>query len=427
MFTIKINKIIRFAFLLSIFYWTYLFFTSDMLISHDSIGYEKLGILLQEQGWIAYFKTGPHTEPIYPFIISISMGIGKILSIGYQPVIKVVQLFFLFITQLLTLKILRFLKIRDILIALCILYLGFSPALINSALSVYSEIIVYPLILTIIIISVVKQPSVVGVYFGFVFLLLALTKGIFEIIAPIYLLFLFIHKRNLKTYIFIALITFYVLLGSYKFLNYKYNGNFVVTSRGGWSLYGNTARRMQPFTINKLFTALAYAPGEGVCKRIFDQESCRYWSFWKSDEFGYTKVSELEGQGEVNKKLISLSVELALRNPFQYAIFYGIEGTKMIFWESTKIGFVNYPKPLEALFNYQPFKDGIRFIMSLLTFLALLYLFRSKKPPILSFMLIIIIIYVAAYSFFFILTRYALPIAPLYLIIITYYFEQIKN
>ena len=114
----------------------------------------------------------------------------------------------------------------------------------------------------------------------------------------------------------------------------------------------------------------------------------------------------------------------------------GLEGLKMIFWESTKIGFVSYPPALTKLYNFTPFKDGLRLLMALLTLFALLYLVRflwknrkniflQTEPPdepvmILSCITTLIIPYIGIHSFFFILTRYALPLAPLYLLVIAF-------
>lgn len=454
------------AFTASLVYWLYLFFTTTMLIQWDSIGYQSLGTLIHEQGWISYFQTGPNREPIYPFIISISMGLGNFFSVSYHPIQKFIQLLFLFLTQILTLKILRKLKVGDTLTSLCILYLGFSPALVNSALSLYSEIVTYPIILTIILLSYKawqsfqtswEKPVVLGFLCGLAFIAITFVKGIFEIITPAYLMaysFFTIKtliKKNTKLFInstvFLStlLLTFYIPLTLYKSLNKKYNGNFALTNRGAWALYGNTTRRMEPFTTKKLFAALAYAPGEGVCKKIFDAESCKYWSFEKSDEFGYGKLHELKNQGipneQIDKILIALSLKKVLHNPIQYGLFAGLEGLKMIFWESTKIGFVDYPCWLTTLFNFTLFKDGIRFAMSLLTLAALLYLLKfvwsnrryisaDKKQPdeqtiLLSCVFVLITSYIILHSFFFILTRYILPITPLYLITITFFLQRI--
>ena len=40
-----------------------------MVIIVDASFYEKLGKMIHEAGWETYFRTGPHREPFYPFLI----------------------------------------------------------------------------------------------------------------------------------------------------------------------------------------------------------------------------------------------------------------------------------------------------------------------------------------------------------------------
>ncbi len=137
------------ASLLSIFYWIYVGFISQMVIVYDSIGYEYCGKIIYEKGWIEYLKTGPNREPLYPFLISLSMQLADHLSISYQSVQKFLQLSFLFLSQIISFFILKKLNIRPWLITLTLLYLGFSPSLVNSSLRLFSEIAAYPFMLGI--------------------------------------------------------------------------------------------------------------------------------------------------------------------------------------------------------------------------------------------------------------------------------------
>ncbi|HQP10743.1 MAG TPA: hypothetical protein PKV41_05100, partial [Candidatus Omnitrophota bacterium] len=454
------------AFAASFLYWTYLFFTSTTPILFDCLDYQSLGRMIQEQGWTPYFETGPNREPIYPFIISLSMSLAKLFSVPYLSIQKFIQLLFLFLTQILVLKILKSLKIRDIFCAICILYLGFSPSLVNSALSLYSEVVAYPVILAVILFSCAalnnplssrKKLIVWGLLHGLALIISTFIKGIFEIIAPLYLMvcaFITINPSmkktpplviNLLIFFMISFLTFSIPLTLYKSLNKKYNGSFSLTNRGAWALYGNTARRMDPLAMKNLSAAFLYAPGEGICKKFLDAETCRYWSFEQSDKLGYEKLAELRNQGisneDVDKRLIWGAFEQTMRNPFQYALFAGMEGLKMIFWESTQIGFVDYPDWLTTVFSFTPFKNSLRLIISLLTLSALFYCarflwahrksaFPTENAPeqsvrILFCSLALIVIYISLHSFFFILTRYALPIAPLYLILITFSSDRI--
>jgi len=435
---IRINPIIA-AFAISLSYWVYLFFASSMPITADSISYQEFGTLIHQKGMIPYFQTGPNREPLYPFIVSISMGIGEFFSAPYQFVQKIVQLLILFLTQILTLKILQKLKIGNILTSLCILYLGFSPAIVNSSLSLYSEIITFPLTLAVILLCT-KNSWRSGICLGLVFASLTFVKGAFELITPLFLIVYILSLKNKRKVIYILsiLIAFYIPLNTYKAFNYKYNGNFVLTNRGAWALYGNTARRMEATTFQHFLVALAFMPGKGVCKKLFNETECDFWSYKRSDTLGYKKLAELTGQelssSDLDSQLITLSKKEILKNPFQYSLYMGVEGLKMFFWESTKIGFVEYPKGLTALFDFALFKDGIRLIMSLLSFISFLYLTKfiwskqiltEEQKMLLFCIFALITCFIAIHSFFFVLTRYILPIAPLYLIAITFSIQNI--
>ena len=75
------NSLPLFAFCVSMIYWIYLWFSSDMIIRYDSLGYEKLGVVLYHNNWIEYLTSGPNREPLYPWLISISMHLADLLSI----------------------------------------------------------------------------------------------------------------------------------------------------------------------------------------------------------------------------------------------------------------------------------------------------------------------------------------------------------
>ena len=157
-------------------------------------------------------------------------------------------------------------------------------------------------------------------------------------------------------------------------------------------------------------------------------------------------LRELERNARKSSKAIGKAIGLhpdVVRYRIDRLVKQNIIASFLTFVNFAKIGFVDYPAPLAALFNLPLFKDGIRFMMSLLTFLALLYLVRfiwsslkyassdNKKPDeptiLLFCMLALIIAYTTLHSFFFVITRYILPIAPLYLIIITFSLEKIVS
>lgn len=437
-------------------YWVYLWFTSNPLLAHDAIDYEHLGKMIAYNGWMEYFQTGPKREPLYPLLVAFSLKLGDLLSFNYQKILIIFQFLILFTTIILTTKILKILSIKQWLINLTTLYIGFSPALLNSSLSIYSEILTYPFILSAIILSYKSthisskhssQTHILkGISLGAIFVLITLQRAVFELITPLYLIFLTIILLKLKpnnsktiiSFLISIVVVFYSGILCYKYLNYKHNENFVITNRGSWALYGNTTRRMQPMDTTKILAAIAYVPGEGVCHKFFDTKTCDFWSFKESDSYGYSKLSELTQKNlskkEINSKLVKESMQKALSNPLQYAFFTTLEGIKMFFWESTQIGFVKYPEWLTKLYNFTPFKDGLRLLMSFFSIgsfiYALHFVWKDKlnaQNATLTLIISLTIFYITLYSFFFILTRYSLPIAPLYLILIAFTLNQILS
>jgi len=443
---------IAWAFIISFLYWFYLNCTASMVIVFDSVSYEELGHIISTRGWLTYFQDSPKREPVYPFLISVAMNLAKQWPLSYQSILMVIQTFILFLTQILTYNLLKNLRISSRITALIILYLGISPGLVNSALSLYSEIATYPFILMIILFSTKSWQSIQSAQtqktilyasgLGIALLFITLTKAVFEIITPVFLIpFVYLFLKNLLkqnkkyvlaslSFLLITFAIFYSGLNSYKYLNKIHNGNFVLTNRGAWALYGNTARRMEATTPRQFLIALAYMPGEGVCKKLFTEKECDFWSFRRSDALGYGKNAELESQGlsgnELDAALVKLSKQEILKNPPQYMLYMGVESLKMLFWESTQIGFVTYPQGLTQLFAFIPFKNGLRLLIFCLTAFSLLFsLLKIKQTssPVLPFALLLIIAYIGIHSFFFTLTRYSLPIAPLFLILIAYNFN----
>lgn len=452
------SPLIILAFIIPLIYWICLFFHSSMDLKFDAVSYENLGKIIFEQGWLGYFKTGPNREPFYPLLIAFSMSLSRITSVDYQKIQTIIQIIFLFFTLFLSLKILNKLNIHSGVKALCLLYMGLSPALVNSAFSLFSEIAAYPFILYTILLCYQtitrlhrenKMTSIYwGIALGLAFLLLTSVKGIFELLSPLILGYTIVvlllsnypyPKKYSRIIIFTlsALLTFYIPLHYYKSLNFKYNKQYTLTDRGNWMLYGAAVKRTSEEARPKIPAEIAYSMGDNFCTRFFKQDNCTYWAFGTSDQFGMAKLSQLTAQGltpqQVNKELLSQTKVLIKNHPLQYTLTTFIELLKFAFWESTKIGFVRYPPSLEKLFDNKIFKDGLRLGMSLLTMLGMLYtlvyLSRSKKDAadqkiMLALIVFIVVIYSGSYSLFSILTRYILPIVPLYLILIAFSFHR---
>ena len=445
------------AFGLCLLYWTYLAGASQMIINHDAIGYEWLGSIINKNGWVEYFKTGPNREPFYPWTISMSMGLASLFSISYQTVQILFQIFLLLITQLLMLVFLKKLGVRRWLCAAVILYLGFSPSIVNSTFILYSEILSYPFVLSLLWISVeswrtlqtsknLKTILLWSFALGINFVILTMIKASFEIITPLFLIIFVLMSRNLQkglAFLVIALLTFYIPVTGYKFLNKKFNDNFILTDRGAWALYGNTARRVEPATAKDVASALAFVPSWRFCIDHMGQDNCYRWSFLYSDQLGAAKRQELERQKlpteEINKTLIDLSKTEILKNPFQYGLFYFFESLKMFFWEFPTMDYVIYPDGAVNLYKLKIVSIGSRVIMPIVTFFSVLYplifLYKNRKNrqgndeslKILLLGLFLIFLYILTLSFFQILPRYIFPLAPVYLIFFAFAVEQILN
>ena len=456
-----------YIFLISWGYWLYLAFSSNMTVQFDSIGYEQLGALVASKGWVEYFRTGPHREPLYPLLISLSMKISGLFSCPYYKIQTAAQLIIFGLTQFLAFLIMRRCKIRTWIIGATLLYVGFSPALVNTALSLYSEILTYPFVLGIILVAAssfkalknARSPRIMlyALLLGGLFTGITLVKGIYEYIF--YFVFLFFlgvfwqtfrskkQKVNLNSLslVIIFALSFNLPVIGFKAINKKYNGIFALTdSRADYSLYASAARRTEPLTGRQLLAAIAYTPGEGACRAFFNEKECYFWGIQNYDSYGLTmlgEVSQTVPKDQVSKTMRKLSLEKILERPLQFTFLMGLETIKMFFWESTKIGFVDYPPWLTQLYDWIAFKNSIRLFISLLSLLSFFYLLvyilrhlRSvlnltnengsvEEMPL--FLLLIIFLHIGLYALFMTIPRFALPIAPLYLVTIAFAAEHI--
>lgn len=435
---------------LSVAYWLYLALNTQMLILYDSLSYKYLGQFIKDNGLINYIQQGPQREPLYPLLIALAMQGQDLFQIHYTKIMAGFGVIILCITQVLMLRILTILNVRDIIKKVILIYMALSPALNNSALSLYSEITTYPLILLIIILSHAAWThihhnnfskyllSVAGL--SVTFTLLTLTKAFFDLIIPFYIggcICCYFYTKSspqpqrLKYFIgliCVLLSLFIIPITAYKYANQVLNGSFTITNRGPWALYGNTARRMEPMTPKDYVIALSYTPGEGVCHKLFTKKECNFWSYRKSDKMGLEMLSILNldknvSDAQKDKQFIEMSIEKASENIGQYSIFYIFESLKLYFWESTQIGFVQYPPWLRDLYANPLFKDGLRLFVSLCTLLAMIYsgiYALLKRHYTALIMILLFILFASLLSFFYILTRYALIVSPLFLVLIGY-------
>jgi hypothetical protein len=445
-----------FVFALSLAYWTYLFFATEMLAKFDAYAYEWLGKMIYEKGWGEFFRSGPHREPFYPFMISLAMRIGDSLSISYHWIQKLFQVLFLLASQILTLQLLRELRIRGSLQCLTLLYVGFSPSIVGSSFSLFSEISSLPFVPAMILAAVASWKSIPGASLakvmgwgaasGALALLATMTRGIFQhvfYVSLIPFLFLLVSAWRAKTgkvalnilaYLCAALLIVQPGVVGYKLANKIHNGKYQLTDRYANLLYGNASKRARELTPRILLMHLASIPGYGVCRAFFSASECEYCQpetieGIQSRELGVL----LQGVPEErqNARKIELAGERFLEKPLHYLLFMLIESARMFFWESTQLAFVQYPAWLKGLFDFGPLRNGLRLVVSALTFAGVAYLascvlgsLRERRDPGLPepetspvglFMLLAIAAVIGLYSLFTVVPRYGVPIAPLYL------------
>ncbi len=459
---------IRSVFLLSLGYWIYLAFTSHMNISQDAEGYQRLGRMISEQGWAEYFKTGPNREPLYPFLVSISIRLGEILNTSYQNVQKVFQILILLMTQGLALKILREFRVSNAAAGLTLLYLGISPAVVNAGFSLFSEVATYPWLLGIILVSLkawqhvqtdpIKASLKDGLILGLLFVLMTFVKGIYQFIILLYtlpylcLLIRAIMRREWKTIKNITalllgmLLCHQALIFPYKYGNKIYNGQFTLTDRGSFALIGSVFRRQEPLTPKRILTAIASIPGEGFCNSLFGEKDCFFWGFLSLDHYAITNLGKIKQSvppDQVDKAAMDTAKKEIFKNPVQFFLLMVQDMLKMFFWESTKIGFVSYPSALQKIFDFGPFRSGIRLGIGMFCLWSYFYLAgiiwrqRHKLFMINSadnvfiygsfFLLFLISCHIGMYSIFDTIPRFALPIAPLFVLTLGTSFDNLTT
>jgi hypothetical protein len=175
-------------------------------------------------------------------------------------------------------------------------------------------------------------------------------------------------------------------------------------------------------------------PGAGVCRKFFSEQECWYSEFSSADYYRGTVLSNDLGSvlpEEKNDKLIDLVISKILEHPFQYIFFMFIESARMPFWESTQIGFVDYPPWLNKIYQNNMAKDMLRLFISVLTIAALIFfswdVFSRRKLLTINsregenlqvrfFSFLIIIAFMFLHSFFSVITRYSFPIVHLYVL-----------
>ena len=431
-------------------YWAYLIPHTRMIIANDAIDFESSGRLIYQSGWLEFFRTGPHREPLYSALVALSMAWANFLSIDYQLILKIFQLMLLFSTQILLIVLLRKLSVRDGVIKAAVFYFGISPAVINAAFSVYYEIMVFPFVVAAVLIAgslwsdihlkrnygpILWKTILFGVCFG----LLALGRGVFQAVFYFFILpfcifalwALFSRRgfilRRALIFIFAAVIIFYSSVSYVKTMNLRYNGERVLSKNHLFIFLASAYKRSQPISPRIIASNIASIPGTGVCRLFFSQQECEYADWYGMLRFS-PEVSQKLGaipKDRQESEVIRLVAGKVIDHPFQYIFFSIVEALKMPFWESTQNGYVNYPEFLTKFYNHPFVRFGSRLFAGLMTIAAFIFvtfdLWRMRRQHFnpLFFVWLMIAAYIFCYSSCCVLTRYTLPIASMYIVCIS--------
>lgn len=450
------RKLLGAVFGICLLWWIYLF-QSSMAVKFDAIAYEQLGEMIYRDGWIEYFRTGPHREPLYPFSVSMSMRLSQLTDISYQQFQKFGQLTLLLVTQLCALALLQKMKVRLWLQAAAVLYIGLSPGLLNAALSLFSEIIIFPSMMMSgvclawswgrIRSGQMREVVIAGISTALIFIFAVIGKAIFQyvfaatmfVIGILVLWSVMIRKEKILKNVIVYFLTVTLLFGgsviAFMAMNKKYNGRFEFTDRYANLLFGNTYKRTALMNPRLIAAHVASVPGGGFCRKFFSEEECAYAEFTKADEAQAVSLTDLIDIPEDKKNnIILLRVrERILENPVQYVFLTIVEAMKIFFWESCHVGFVNYPVLAERLYRADWFADLLRLSIGVLTFVSVAYcivfglrsssvLFGedtdSESARLVFFLLLIAGIYSGLYAMFTIVQRYTLPLGPVFVIVV---------
>lgn len=433
-------------------YWGYLILNAKMLIASDSAMYENAGKLIYQNGWLDFFRTGTHREPLYPALITLSMALAKLLSIDYQFILKVFQVAFLFSTQVFLIFLLRKINVREGIIKVAVLYCGVSPAVINGTFSLFYEIVSFPFVLAAVLLAGSLWPDIKQArsfrlilgktaLFGACFSLLALGRGVFQYVFYFFILpfciaaiFAFFNRQKLilqrlLIFISVSFAIFYSSTSYIKTMNLRYNGHYILCETHSSILLGSAYKRSQPISLRIIASHIASIPGTGVCRMFFSQGECDYADWYGSDKFRVTKAAQALAvipEDRQQQEVYRLTFEKIADHPFQYLFFSVVESLKMPFWESTQIGFVGYPESLTRFYNHPLARFGLRLLLGLMTIAAFVFvtfsLWRTKHQSlsILFFVWLMIVSYTLFYSSCYVVTRFSLPIASIYIACIAF-------
>jgi hypothetical protein len=259
------NIYFRLAFFMLTGWWVYLFFTSQFVVVYDSSGYEDSGRMIAHQGWAEFLRHGPQREPMFPWLIALSMRLGEWWKVSYYYPIKVIGLIFLSLTMVFSYRLMRMLSISRWLACVFVFYLGISPTMSTSSMRLWSEFAAYPWVVLAVIWSIksweyLELPSGKGRGYsrtmGYAAMVALMFLGVMSVKAiaeGVLLLFLWpfywrvfsswrtgdlIKARQVIVFCLAVLFIFEGAACTWRACNYHYNGEFAFTNRGDWALYG---------------------------------------------------------------------------------------------------------------------------------------------------------------------------------------------
>lgn len=439
-------------------WWLYLAASSQMVLQWDAAEYNALGEMLARQGWHTFLATGPHREPLYPLLVALAWRLGELFAFPYQKVLVALQFGLVALTQLLLLRLAAAMGVGKRVAVAAAVYVGVSPAIVNSACSMFSEVLAYPFVLAATLLTArawaaqergeVGKSVGLGLATGLVLAAGAFTKGVLAYVSLLVAVCVGVRGivgwRRRRGGAAAAALGFAVAVVvvvaafdfSYRDLNRRYNGNFEFTTRYLGLLYGNAAKRAMPLTARQYLAHVAAIPGGTVCQLLFTEEECAFCEFGIADELWLTELPRrLAGvpPGQQRAATLRLVREKVLQAPVAYTFLGITQVLRMPFWESTQLGYVTYPRWLARLYAAPVARYGVRLALGLLTLAALLRAaarlarsrWRDESPRELpstaaarGAVLLVAVAFMTLYLPFSTLTRYALPIAPLYLLLI---------
>ncbi len=419
------------------FYWGYLLFNTQPVIIFDAIGYDASGRLILNQGLAAFFH-GLQREPLFPYLISRAMGLGQMFGLQYHYFLKGILFLFLAGTLMGIYRLARLLGAGRGMAGMGALYAGVSPMIVNSALWLWSEAAALPWGVWGVFFAIKAWRSAMGgrcyrrvAFFALasaaMFAGLLLVKAAVSVVVVVYGLpflvagIVFCFRRDFYragAFVIAGLVLLGVFISAvegYKTFNFRMNGNYALTDRFDWALYGNTARRLQPLTRDRVAQAVLSVPRLALCEKYYGQQPCVFWSFPMSDAISNQALAYCGSRGLSSEQqrtfLVEESFRMMMQHPFQQAALSALEGTKMLFWDN-RVYFVRYPDWLARAYSNWALIYTLCFGWAVLSLASLVYAFLRRSAEFLlaaSF----VFWFMAVHSIFFIDIRYALPIAPL--------------